>query len=903
MAKYGRDYYGIGFYGPFTVSDFNAYPFTAFPSGYGRISLSWTNPTGNWSQIRVIRNSYGFPTSAADGIVIVDSFVNSAPTEYVDAGDIIDGEVQYLTEGKFYYYSVFVRENINFTWLRAANAVGISVKDFNTSNDLYDYLPDSYKVNSLTGDVLSEADNLFLKNFLKIFGFEYDIEKTYALNFLDLYKIDSLPGQLLPQMLEQFGGCFEPEVGLKQQRVLLRNLFNIYKEKGTYDGLLAFIKSFSGYDSIVEKGKNLFLDYNDSSFEESIGNWTISSGGTLTRYVGDPLIIEPYEVTAPVGYPSSDNGMLRFTSTGTGSVSFTCGVNNPITKGIPVTEGETYTFSIFSAASTTTRNIRLGIQFYDRFGVALGVLQQGVPVSNATLAWDSPTLRPFATAIAPTDAHYASVAVNISNTAVSEIHYFDAAQFEEAISKTAFEDARRINITLKANRINEITNPSFTLSSSPWAATNAALTLDSSKPGVDIREFVVVNKELSSNTATLTVSDSYLPIFIGDNIVVSGVGSPFDGAYVVTASDPIGKTVSYAKVNAPISSTAVSPSGLVSIAGDSLKVTPSGVSLVSVVGHTTTTDYFNVLSGNDYTFSVYVEPETTSELVTASISWYTSLNTLISTVNGLPTQCPPTYNITQAVLSGNVATITLNEGYDFLNYAGNDKSFILVDGLGSPYDGTWQISSVLNNTISYAVTNTNIPLATVSGTASPVGIWYRVSVTDTAPSLASSVTAASASAGVITYIANNSLSIGQIVSITGLSTNAFNLKDVVVASASSTQFTVTNPATGTSVTGEKGTVSPLLKASVKVSWTPSNPGAVVYLEDALFEKASFVLDYFDGSRSGQEDSTSLVWEGAVEASRSHFYKNKFAVEDRLKREISKNILLGSTFALYFAQPD
>ncbi len=229
-------------------------------------------------------------------------------------------------------------------------------------------------------------------------------------------------------------------------------------------------------------------------------------------------------------------------------------------------------------------------------------------------------------------------------------------------------------------------------------------------------------------------------------------------------------------------------------------------------------------------FSVYVEPETASELVTASISWYTSSNTLISTVNGLPTQCPPTYNITQAVLSGNIATITLNEPYEFLNYAGNDKSYILVSGLGSPYDGTWEISSILNNTVSYARVNTNIALATISGTASPVGIWYRVSTTDTAPSNAA-------------------------------------------------------------------------KASVRLSWTPSTSGAVVYLEDALFEKASFVLDYFDGSRSGQEDSTSLVWEGVVEASRSHFYKNKFAVEDRLKREISKNILLGSTFALYFAQPD
>ena len=829
MAKYGRDYYGIGYYGPFTVSDFNAYPFTATPYDYGKINLSWVSPTGNWSQIRVLRNSYGFPTSAADGIVLIDSFFGTAPTEYLDAGDIIDGEVQLLTEGKFYYYSVFVRENINFTWLRAANALGVSVKDFNSSYNLYDYLPTSYKTSSLVGDVTS-SDNLFLKNFLKIFGFEHDFEKTYAFNVLNLYKIDSLPGPLLPQMLQQFGGCFEPEIGLKQQRVLLRNLFNIYKYKGTYDGLLTFIKSFTGYDAEISQGKNLFLDYNDSSFEESIGNWTISSGGTLARYVGDPLIIEPYEVTAPVGYPSSDNGMLRFTSTGTGSVSFTCGANNPITKGIPVTEGETYTFSIFSATAATTRNIRLGIQFYDRFGVALGVLQQGVPVANAVLAWDSPTLRPFATAIAPSDAKYASVAVNISNTTVSEVHYFDAAQFEEAISKTAFEDARRINITLLANRINQIKNPSFTISSSPWAATNATLALDTSNPGVDIKEFTVVNKQLTSNVATLTVSDSYLPIFIGDDIVVSGIGSPFDGTYVVSASNPIGKTVSYAKVNTNIASTAVSPTGLVSIAGDSLKVTPSGVSLVTVQGHTSTTDYLNVFASNYYNFSAYVQPDASTELVTASISWYTSSNTLISTVTGLATQCPPIYTVSSASLSSNVATLTLNEPYEFLNYAGNDKSYIIVDGVGAPYDGTWEVSSVINNTIRYAVVNANIASATVNGTLTPNNIWYRVSVGGSAPTTAA-------------------------------------------------------------------------KASVKLNWIPSTPGAIVYLEDALFEKSSFVQDYFDGSRSGQEDTNSLLWEGTAEDSRSHFYKNKFAVEDRLKREISKNILLGSTFALYFAQPD
>ena len=61
------------------------------------------------------------------------------------------------------------------------------------------------------------------------------------------------------------------------------------------------------------------------------------------------------------------------------------------------------------------------------------------------------------------------------------------------------------------------------------------------------------------------------------------------------------------------------------------------------------------------------------------------------------------------------------------------------------------------------------------------------------------VTAASASAGTVTYTANNYFSTGDVVSIYGLSTSAFNLTNVTVASASTTQFTVTNAATGTAV--------------------------------------------------------------------------------------------------------
>ena len=71
-------------------------------------------------------------------------------------------------------------------------------------------------------------------------------------------------------------------------------------------------------------------------------------------------------------------------------------------------------------------------------------------------------------------------------------------------------------------------------------------------------------------------------------------------------------------------------------------------------------------------------------------------------------------------------------------------------------------------------------------------------------SLTATVTAASAAGGTVTYTANNAFAVGQTITITGLSTAAFNLQGVAVATKSPTQFTVTNAATGTAVTGASG---------------------------------------------------------------------------------------------------
>jgi large repetitive protein len=74
--------------------------------------------------------------------------------------------------------------------------------------------------------------------------------------------------------------------------------------------------------------------------------------------------------------------------------------------------------------------------------------------------------------------------------------------------------------------------------------------------------FAVVNSSLATNAATLTTSTSH-GINPGEEFIVQGVGSPFDGTYVA-ASGTTATTLKYALVSGNVAARVVSPSGVVS---------------------------------------------------------------------------------------------------------------------------------------------------------------------------------------------------------------------------------------------------------------------------------------------------------------------------------------------------
>lgn len=467
MARYGVDYYGLVPYGSESTAfvEFDASPFTATPIGYSKIRLEWTSPAGDWSRIRLVRNTYGFPLSVDDGTIVYDEPKSFDLGVFDDEG-LVPEEIG-LKPGISYHYSLFVFDTQNEVWVKAGNAFGISIKNYGTFDYIYNNLPAVYKTNNLKV-ITDTGNNKDLEDFLRVFAVAVDLYKTNADLVRQTYDTSVSYAPIIPVMMQQFGLTFEPELGLQQSRILLRNAAYIDKSKGSLEGIENFVKAFTGYDQVTTPSKNIMLDYNDSSFEESIGRWASIARATLSRVTSST--VTPYsEPTLVSPFQNKATGALRVICGSGGDAEFACGLSAPKTRGVPVKEGSVYTFSVYSRAASTTRAIYLDMRWYDLNGQELSRAGE-TNWTNTSSGWT----RGSVTDTAPVNCFFMVPTIRIQGSANTEVHYFDAAQVEESsLGPTTFAEARGITITLKATRVNELENPGFETTLTPWVVTGA----------------------------------------------------------------------------------------------------------------------------------------------------------------------------------------------------------------------------------------------------------------------------------------------------------------------------------------------------------------------------------------------------------------------------------------------
>lgn len=478
MALYGIDFYGASRYGPRVFLSFDAHPMTAQPRGqYGQLEVTWTTPTGNWSILRLVRNSFGVPVDQEDGVVLVDSASGPAIAEAQRAAPVRRYLDTLLEPGRFQYYAVWLYVPAVGEWTRAAETTGLVLKDWGYSRRLWELTPSVYRTKT---EGILDNTNTELQTFLKVFGAQLDSVRGEYETLREVNNPYKVSGNLLPLMAKQYGQLFEPELGMKQMRDLVANAVYLYRWKGTVTGVEATVAAVSGFGGKMQAMKNLMLDYNQSSFEESISTWGAHEGCTLSRYVSDATISS---VPPTIGSTMRAVGLLRMVvnnPSGTPntwvaravSLAVNHTANDTITKGVPVVAGTTYTVSAYTRPDATPRGTRVGIHWYRADGTWIsGQSSMGAAVTSVLNVWTRLT----ATAAAPAGAAYAAVELSVYDAANLQVHYWDAVQFEVGSTATAYEDARLIDLDVIAPRVNYVTNPNFETSLAGYRAGNASV--------------------------------------------------------------------------------------------------------------------------------------------------------------------------------------------------------------------------------------------------------------------------------------------------------------------------------------------------------------------------------------------------------------------------------------------
>lgn len=220
----------------------------------------------------------------------------------------------------------------------------------------------------------------------------------------------------------------------------------------------------------------------------------------------------------------------------------------------------------------------------------------------------------------------------------------------------------------------------------------------------------VSNKALTTNVATLTTSVVH-GFATSDTVVITGVDSVFDGTYTI-ASTPTTTTFTYAKVNANVGSTAVTPLG-------------SATTTTTVSNKALTSNIATLTTAQTHGFTVNSQTVTNKQLVNNVATITTSaahnfsqimqvyVNIGDATFDGLQTivWCPSSttfqFQKTAANVTSTAASGTATVGPQ-----------VIVAGVDATFNGTYNILTVpTTTTFTYAKVAADVSSVAASGTA------------------------------------------------------------------------------------------------------------------------------------------------------------------------------------------
>ena len=522
MAKYGTRKYGSGVrYGVTSVvSVYYQSNIFATSTDYQTIRVVWdpivpdpNDPSpSHWALVKSYAGSVDDPGS---GIVLAGGDYSAISTTYTDIiTDIEDVEVS---------YSIWLFNGSG--WKFCGTSYAILIGEKNSLVKLSAWLPKAW-LNSIDGigESLSTYNNNSLVTTLGVFSFMYDYLRVQGSILVNSFDPFYTPSSLLNAKSTSLNLQYEAALGDTYNRSLAATGNVVNARKGTAQSLTTYTTALTHWGATYRLGHNILLDYNDSSFEQSIGRWGVSSG-TLTS-----VTYTATGISAPTPFTDSESpvkvqglGRLVTASTTPITMSLPASGLDIKTSGIPIKGNTRYVFSGYARRTDVATTVTATITWYDQFGISLGTTSAGTALTTTTSFAEFTSISDSGRngKLSPLTAKFAKITLTITPaSATSNIVYFDMFQLSEPEHSFMYEDARKIYIDVAGEKENYFFNPEMEYGLSSWTALNGALSQDTIKTAALIKG-TTIGKLTSTATGTTGFISDWVAIEPGQEIIAS----------------------------------------------------------------------------------------------------------------------------------------------------------------------------------------------------------------------------------------------------------------------------------------------------------------------------------------------------------------------------------------------
>lgn len=531
MARYSFAVYGTPGLKYGQIENNRAYynvSLRAVSLNYRTVSLYWTSvltdpddpAPSHWM---VVRNYQGASDNPYQGTIIDSGTISSYRLSAVDLDVDATAQITYsfwLFNGSF--------------WINCGNSTTTSVsEDFTpTLVKMEKWIPSAWLNASLnSGDSVGEPETNDLTNVLSAYAFAYDELRARAELLEKSSEYSFTPVQLLKSKIEDRGFSYEPTLGDIYHRGVYRVSELVNTKKGTTEAIISYTTALTHWGTTVTAGKNLMLDYNDSSFEESIGRWSATTGTLTQRLYANSLADLGVTVTPPTVSYKNPNPYFAPRQLGYMTLSGAAAASNTlllpsnssskILYGIPVKPLTTYLFRGQSRVGATANGgtVKAKIHWYDRDGVLISSTAYGSTVTlTQSFQWFyAPSTNGAAS---PATAVYAAIEIVGTTATTSTRIIFDMFEFTEAANTQYYEDARKVIVAVAGDKTNYLPNPSFETNTNTWLALNGTFAT-STTPSAAVIKGTKAGKFTVTSPGIAGVASDWIPVDAAENYVFS----------------------------------------------------------------------------------------------------------------------------------------------------------------------------------------------------------------------------------------------------------------------------------------------------------------------------------------------------------------------------------------------